>query len=122
MNKQQTQNVKVIVAEDPGLWYINGRIRTGAFRERVWAAFKKLTDAYYVRRFAMEARHRAEAATMDREFDEIQKRKPFTPWVGRADEGAVPAFVASAERDDMRRKQNLKKSWATVQEREHERN
>lgn len=92
---------EVIVAEDPGLWYINGRIRTGAFRERVWAAFKKLTDAYYVRRFAMEARHRAEAATMDREFDEIQKRKPFTPWVGRADEGAVPAFVASAEREDM---------------------
>jgi hypothetical protein len=92
---------EVIVAEDPGLWYINGRIRTGAFRERVWAAFKKLTDAYYVRCFAMEARHRAEAATMDREFDEIQKRKPFTPWVGRADEGAVPAFFASAEREDM---------------------
>lgn len=84
------------MAEDPGLWFIDGKVRSGTYRARVWAAFQKLVDRFYDKRFAVEARHRKEIAALDAEFDSLQAQKPYTPWVGRADEGAVAAFVDSA--------------------------
>lgn len=94
--------------QDPGLWFVNGLVVSGKIKDAIWRVWQKTVDAHYVERFAMEARHRKEASAMDKKFDAVQAKKPFTPWVGRADEGEVQDFVDQARAQLAHRREHAK--------------
>lgn len=84
------------MSEDTGLWFINGLIVSRKIRDTVWRVWQKKRDAYYAEQFAMEARHRREEEAMNKKYVAMMATRPYTPWVGRADKGAVQAFVDQA--------------------------
>lgn len=86
------------MAEDNGLWFVNGKVSSARVRDRVWRIFDEAWSKLYDRRQVLEARHRRELAKLDKELLKLQKKRPLTPWVGRVDDGAVPKFVEDAKR------------------------
>jgi hypothetical protein len=94
--------------EDPGLWFLNGLVVSAKIKDAVWRVWQKTMDSHYDERFAMEARHRKEAAAMDKKYAAILAKEPYTPWVGRADEGKVQDFVDRARATLAHRRTNAK--------------
>lgn len=85
--------------QDPGLWYVKGKgVVSNEVREQVWTEYHDKRDALYAEQEAMKERHRLEAVAMQVRLDELHAAQPCTPWVGRADTGSGPDYVASAEK------------------------
>lgn len=97
------------MAEDRGIWFVNGKVSNADEREYVWNVFNKKRDRYVHKLMAMQDRHRKEQAELEKELAVLMKQQPYTPWVGREDQGAVVAFVESSMAEWKRRRAIVKR-------------
>jgi hypothetical protein len=84
------------MAEDKGLWYFAGKVRSAKETDKTWKRWRTKLDAIYKRIESLRAKQKKEMNILLEEQDEIFNSKPLTPWVGRSDEGALEMFLKSA--------------------------
>lgn len=84
--------------QDTGQWFIDGEVRDGVYRDRVWREYRERWGAVYNKKCELEDKHRREMAGMEEEIQAVARTLPLTPWVGRADTGPVAKFVECAKK------------------------
>lgn len=90
-----------------GLYYFNGHIIPETATTRISKKHEAKSTSIYNRIERIRRKHERELAPLLKMQILNWARRPYTPWVGSADRGAVDSFVANAQRDSL-----VRKGWA----------